>query len=55
MNVTDYDIMTDDYNNTLSLKNNCTNNENIYTNILINNTMRPIILMFFGLDGIYII
>ena len=26
-NVTDYDKMTDDYNNTLSLKNNCTINE----------------------------
>ena len=27
-NVTDYDNMTDDYNNTLSLNNNCTNNGN---------------------------
>ena len=26
-NVTDYDKMTDDYNNTLSLNNNCTINE----------------------------
>ena len=28
MNVTDYDNMTDDYNNRLSIKNICTNNEN---------------------------
>ena len=28
MNVTDYDNMTDDYFNTLSLSNNCTKNEN---------------------------
>ena len=28
-NVTDYDNMTDDYNNTLSLINTCTNCENI--------------------------
>ena len=27
-NVTDYDKMTDDYNNSLSIKNNCTLNEN---------------------------
>ena len=27
-NVTDYDNMTDDYNDTLSLNNNCTINEN---------------------------
>ena len=27
MNVTDYDILTDDYNDTLSINNNCTNNE----------------------------
>ena len=27
-NVTDYDNLTDDYNNTLSLNNNCTDNEN---------------------------
>ena len=27
-NVTDYDIMTDDYNNSLSIKKNCTRNEN---------------------------
>ena len=27
--VTDYDDMTDDYNNTLSLSNNCTDKENI--------------------------
>ena len=27
-NVTDYDNMTDDYNDTLLLKNNCTINEN---------------------------
>ena len=27
-NVTEYDNMTNDYNNTLSLNNNCTNNEN---------------------------
>ena len=27
-NVTDFDNMTDDYNNILSLKNNCTNREN---------------------------
>ena len=28
MNVTDYDNMTDEYNNTLSLSNNCSNSEN---------------------------
>ena len=28
MNVTDYDNMTDEYNNSLSINNNCTNNEN---------------------------
>ena len=28
MNVTDYDIMTDDFNNSLSLENNCTITEN---------------------------
>ena len=28
MNVTDYDNMTDDYNDSLSMNNNCTNNEN---------------------------
>ena len=27
-NITDYDTMTDDYNNNLSINNNCTNNEN---------------------------
>ena len=27
-NVTDYDNMRDDYNDTLSLNNNCTNNDN---------------------------
>ena len=29
MNVTDYDIKTDDYNDRLSKNNNCTDNENI--------------------------
>ena len=29
MNVTDYDNMTDDYNDTLSKNNHCTDNENI--------------------------
>ena len=28
MNVTDYDTMTDDYNDSLSINNNCTKNEN---------------------------
>ena len=28
MNVTDYNKMTDDYNDSLSTNNNCTNNEN---------------------------
>ena len=28
MNVTDYDNMTDDYNDSLSINNNCTINEN---------------------------
>ena len=28
MNVSDYDNMTDDYNDSLSIKNNCTLNEN---------------------------
>ena len=27
-NFTDYDNMTDDYNDTLSINNNCTNNDN---------------------------
>ena len=29
MNVTDYDNMTDDYNDSLSLKNTCTDNEKL--------------------------
>ena len=28
MNVTDYENMTDDFNDSLSINNNCTNNEN---------------------------
>ena len=34
MNVTDYDNMTDDYNDSLSLNNNCTIKENIIDMII---------------------
>ena len=55
-NVTDYDKMTDDYNNTLL--SNCTNNEkNIVINIptsFFNKTMWSIFSMFNELDGIHI-
>ena len=50
MNGTDYDNMTNDYNNTLSLNNNCTDNEN---NIIIKNTMWSIIFMFDEFNDIY--
>ena len=34
MNVTDYDIMTDDYNGSLSKNKNCTGNENNFDIII---------------------
>ena len=34
-NITDYDNMTDDYNKTLSINNNCTNNDNSNIEIVI--------------------
>ena len=40
-NITDYDNMTDDYNNTLSINNNCTNNENNIEIIILLFTIIP--------------
>ena len=34
INVTDYDNVTDDYNDSLSINNNCTINENIFDIII---------------------